>query len=56
MPEKGIEFPGTGATDNGEPSHGCWGLKPGPLEEQPVFYTLSYLSSPNLKEEICTII
>lgn len=29
---RGIRFPGIDATDS-EPSHGCWGLNPGPLEE-----------------------
>lgn len=33
-PEKGVESPGTGVTDDYEAPLGCWGLKPGPLQDQ----------------------
>jgi len=39
------ESPGTGVTDSCELTCGCWELKPGPLEEQPVLLT----SEPSLQ-------
>lgn len=41
-PEENIRSPGPGVPDTCEPPGGCWILKLGPLEEQPV---LSHLSS-----------
>jgi hypothetical protein len=44
---RGVRSPGTGVTDGCEPPLcGCWELKPGPLQEQPVL--LSHLSSLSL--------
>ena len=36
---EGIRSSGTGVTDSCELPCGCWGLNPGPLEEQPVVLT-----------------
>jgi hypothetical protein len=47
-PEKGIGSPGTGATDDCEPSCGCQKSSMHPLEEQPVLLTMSHLSSPQI--------
>ena len=37
--EEGAGFPRFGVTDTCKPSHGCWVLNPGPLQEQPVLLT-----------------
>lgn len=36
---EGANSPGTGITESSELPCGCWQLKLGPLEEQPVFLT-----------------
>jgi hypothetical protein len=38
-PEEGVEFPRIGVIAGCELPCGCWGLNPGPLEEQPVLLT-----------------
>jgi hypothetical protein len=37
--EEGFGFPGTGVTDDYEPSNGCWELNPGPLQEEQALLT-----------------
>ena len=37
--KESVRSPGTGVTDSCESPHGCWGLNPSPLEEQPVLLT-----------------
>ena len=41
-PEEGDRFPRTGVTDSVSPPCRCWGLDPGPLEEQPVLLTADF--------------